>query len=223
MTRRDTPEHLNPQQNRCESLKCLFVSYVSPNIKFVPKKQAWFLKFNPNCITSLTHSRYTLAIPCPVWHSNNCKINYLNVALGLIKLLAWSLNGSVTFTSQRVSNLNSRGLQKAAFSTIILFSQSACCEWLNLLGNGITMDKKHASTFKTLQSVEGAPPRRPRRWSDLLWCNRRTISKHHSVMKPTWCTFHSIYWESRTSTCFEHYLLILRRRYTNGIWYTACV
>src|SRR5215510_4853481 len=25
------------------------------------------------------------------------------------------------------------------------------------------------------------------------------------------------------STCFEHYLLILRRRYTNGTWYIACV
>jgi hypothetical protein len=23
-----------------------------------------------------------------------------------------------------------------------------------------------------------------------------------SIMKPTWCTFHSIYWESRASTCF---------------------
>jgi hypothetical protein len=31
-------------------------------------------------------------------------------------------------------------------------------------------------------------------------------------MKPTWCTFHSIYWESGVSICFEHYLLILRRR-----------
>jgi hypothetical protein len=38
-------------------------------------------------------------------------------------------------------------------------------------------------------------------------------------MKPTWCTFHSIYWESKVSTCFEHYLLILRRRCTNFIWY----
>jgi hypothetical protein len=25
-------------------------------------------------------------------------------------------------------------------------------------------------------------------------------------MKPTWCTFHSIYWESKASTCLEHYL-----------------
>jgi hypothetical protein len=41
-------------------------------------------------------------------------------------------------------------------------------------------------------------------------------------MKPTWCTFHSIYWESRASTCFRHYFLILRRRNTNGIWYIAC-
>jgi hypothetical protein len=27
----------------------------------------------------------------------------------------------------------------------------------------------------------------------------------------------------RACTCFEHYLLILRRRYTSGTWYTACV
>jgi hypothetical protein len=33
-------------------------------------------------------------------------------------------------------------------------------------------------------------------------------------MKQTWCTFHSIYWESRASTWFEHYLLNLRRRWT---------
>jgi hypothetical protein len=33
----------------------------------------------------------------------------------------------------------------------------------------------------------------------------------------------SIYWDSKASTCFEHYLLILRRRSTNGIWYIACV
>jgi hypothetical protein len=44
-----------------------------------------------------------------------------------------------------------------------------------------------------------------------------------SIMKPTWCTCHSIYWESRASTRFEHYLLILRRRCTNGTWYIACV
>jgi hypothetical protein len=37
-----------------------------------------------------------------------------------------------------------------------------------------------------------------------------------SKMKPTWCTFRSIYWESKASTCFEHYLLILRRCCTNG-------
>jgi hypothetical protein len=33
---------------------------------------------------------------------------------------------------------------------------------------------------------------------------------YFSMMKPTWCTFHSFYWESRASTCFEHYLPILR-------------
>jgi hypothetical protein len=42
-------------------------------------------------------------------------------------------------------------------------------------------------------------------------------------MTPTWCTYQSIYWESRASTCFEHYLLILRRRCTNDIWYITCV
>jgi hypothetical protein len=69
----------------------------------------------------------------------------------------------------------------------------------------------------------------------------------NSILKPTWCTFHSIYWESSSGgakqtavgvlcaynvsrmwhycsdTCFEHYLLILRRSYTNGIEYIACV
>jgi hypothetical protein len=41
-------------------------------------------------------------------------------------------------------------------------------------------------------------------------------------MKPTWRTFHSIYWESKVSTCFEHYFVILKRRCKNGIWYIAC-
>jgi hypothetical protein len=44
-----------------------------------------------------------------------------------------------------------------------------------------------------------------------------------SIMRPTWCTFYSIYLELWASTCFEHYLLILRRRYTNGTWYIVCV
>jgi hypothetical protein len=38
-----------------------------------------------------------------------------------------------------------------------------------------------------------------------------------SIMKPVWCSFHSIYWESRASTCFEHYLLILRGRCTMAL------
>jgi hypothetical protein len=33
----------------------------------------------------------------------------------------------------------------------------------------------------------------------------------------------SVYWESRASTCSEHYLLILGTRRTNSTWYTACV
>jgi hypothetical protein len=44
-----------------------------------------------------------------------------------------------------------------------------------------------------------------------------------SIMKPTWCTFNSVYWESRASTCFEHYLLILRRRCINSTLYVASV
>jgi hypothetical protein len=35
----------------------------------------------------------------------------------------------------------------------------------------------------------------------LILCVNRAESI--SIMKPTWCTFHSIYWESRASTCFE--------------------
>jgi hypothetical protein len=42
-------------------------------------------------------------------------------------------------------------------------------------------------------------------------------------VKPTWCTFHSICWESRACTCFKHYLLILRRSCTSSTWYIACV
>jgi hypothetical protein len=46
-----------------------------------------------------------------------------------------------------------------------------------------------------------------------VFCNLRAYSDNENIciMKPTWCTFHSVYWESKTSTCFEHYLLILRR------------
>jgi uncharacterized membrane protein len=34
---------------------------------------------------------------------------------------------------------------------------------------------------------------------------------------------YSIYCELTASTCFQHYLLIFRRRYTNNNWYIACV
>jgi hypothetical protein len=44
-----------------------------------------------------------------------------------------------------------------------------------------------------------------------------------SIMKQTWCTFHSDYWESRYSTCFERYLFSLRTRCTNGTLYIACL
>jgi hypothetical protein len=40
-----------------------------------------------------------------------------------------------------------------------------------------------------------------------------------SIVKPTWCTFYSVYWELRACTCFEHYLRILRSRCTNGTWH----
>jgi hypothetical protein len=35
--------------------------------------------------------------------------------------------------------------------------------------------------------------------------------------------FYSFFKELSASTCFEHHLLILRRRYTNDTWYTAFV
>jgi hypothetical protein len=54
-------------------------------------------------------------------------------------------------------------------------------------------------------------------------CKMAEVYKLFSMMKPTWCTFYSVYWESKASTCFEHYLLILRRCYTKVIWYIACV
>jgi hypothetical protein len=58
----------------------------------------------------------------------------------------------------------------------------------------------------------------------LFWRTRDGLEMllRNSIMKPAWHTFYSICWESRASACFEHYLLILRRWYTNGT-YTACV
>jgi hypothetical protein len=35
--------------------------------------------------------------------------------------------------------------------------------------------------------------------------------------------WYSAYHELTASTCFEHYLLIFRRCYTNNTWYIACV
>jgi hypothetical protein len=52
------------------------------------------------------------------------------------------------------------------------------------------------------------------------------LTVHHSnisIIQPTRCTFHSIHCKLKAPTCFEHYLLILRRCYTNGIWYIMCV
>jgi hypothetical protein len=46
-------------------------------------------------------------------------------------------------------------------------------------------------------------------------------NKNISIMKPTWCTFHLIYRESKASTCFEHYLRILRRRCATANWLYA--
>jgi hypothetical protein len=48
-----------------------------------------------------------------------------------------------------------------------------------------------------------------------MWCFADRASWHISMMKQTWCTFHSVYWESKAATCFEHCLLILRRRSEN--------
>jgi hypothetical protein len=44
-----------------------------------------------------------------------------------------------------------------------------------------------------------------------------------STLTPTWCTSYSIYYGLMASTCFEHYLLILKRCFTSNTWYTACV
>jgi hypothetical protein len=41
------------------------------------------------------------------------------------------------------------------------------------------------------------------------------------IIKQTKCTFHSTYWESKVSTCFEYYLIILRSSCTSGISYIA--
>jgi hypothetical protein len=35
--------------------------------------------------------------------------------------------------------------------------------------------------------------------------------------------FYSVCYKLRASTCFEHYLLIFKRLFTNGTWYIACV
>jgi hypothetical protein len=51
------------------------------------------------------------------------------------------------------------------------------------------------------------------------WCFADCASDYVSIMKPTWCTIRSLYWESRASTCFEHYLLILRRRHKRNLVY----
>jgi hypothetical protein len=42
-------------------------------------------------------------------------------------------------------------------------------------------------------------------------------------IKPTWCTFYSVYEKLRAFTFIEHRLLILRRGYPNGTWYIAWV
>jgi hypothetical protein len=60
-------------------------------------------------------------------------------------------------------------------------------------------------------------------WYTIPSCNYTLINFRISILKSTWCNFHSIEWESKASKCFENYLLILRRRCTNGIWYIACV
>jgi hypothetical protein len=54
----------------------------------------------------------------------------------------------------------------------------------------------------------------------VLSCLAENWHKYLNIVKPTWCTFYSVYYEVRTSTCFEHSLLIRRRRYTHGIWYS---
>jgi hypothetical protein len=77
----------------------------------------------------------------------------------------------------------------------------------------------HTLSRTTLFDIRCHVP--PRDHPALFWCYK--IFPTVSIMKPTWCTFYSIYWESRASKCFEHCLLILRKRNTNGTWYIARV
>jgi hypothetical protein len=82
-------------------------------------------------------------------------------------------------------------------------------------------------TYNLCRWAQAEPRLRPRSHRDRQHVHTDVLlTVHHiayiSIIKPKWWTFHSIYWESRVSTCFEHYLLILRWR-SNGIWYIACV
>jgi hypothetical protein len=45
------------------------------------------------------------------------------------------------------------------------------------------------------------------------------VTRTISIVGPTRSIFlYSVYYELTASTCFEHYLLIFRRRYINNIW-----
>jgi hypothetical protein len=48
------------------------------------------------------------------------------------------------------------------------------------------------------------------------------VQYQHSKIKETHF-WYSVYYELTASICFEHYLLIFRRRYTNNNLYVACV
>jgi hypothetical protein len=55
----------------------------------------------------------------------------------------------------------------------------------------------------------------------LLTVHRNTVYQYSKTNEMQF--LYSVYYELTTSTYFEHYLLIFRRRSTNNNWYIACV
>jgi hypothetical protein len=60
--------------------------------------------------------------------------------------------------------------------------------------------------------------------TNIMLCNNILIGFGHQDSKTNEMQFlYSIYYELTASTCFEHYLLSIRRRCTNNNWYIAWV
>jgi hypothetical protein len=56
----------------------------------------------------------------------------------------------------------------------------------------------------------------------LMFCWPCMVVYQYNETNEMHCMY-SIYYELATSTCFEHYVLIFRRRCTNNNWYIACM